>query len=433
MFLAALVLALLILTTPAMLLFDGPIIHGLVIAAAAISVAIVAVRTRPGEAHFLLSLVRPLAIIAAFPAVWLLFQVLPLDAVGLANPIWESAAAALGQSLSGSVSIDPGATLIALARYLSLVGIAFVAAAVAINRKYAEGILYLVTATASLIGLVVCAISLRVFTFLSNSDGSAINAATDIACLGIIFAAASGFHTFERWKMQRLSQGRSTVWRALAFVASLAAIAICCLTVIVAATGEAYFAVTCGSATLAIAVVVRRFRLGPWGYSAIVSVALLVALAAIALQPGDRKMDLTLAFATRASASLIALTQRTLMETSWTGTGAGTYAAILPTYRGVDELAAGTIAPTAAAKIAVEMGRPFFWAILAAAIALATTLLRGASRRGRDSFYSAAGASCIVTIVLLAFGDVTVSSTPVLVTASVVVGIAIAQSKSRSI
>jgi uncharacterized membrane protein len=68
-----------------------------------------------------------------------------------------------------------------------------------------------------------------------------------------------------------------------------------------------------------------------------------------------------------------------------------------------------------------------------AAMALALTLLRGAVRRGRDSFYSMAGASSIVAITLLAFGNMGLFSTPVLVIAAAAVGIAIAQSKSRSI
>jgi uncharacterized membrane protein len=79
------------------------------------------------------------------------------------------------------------------------------------------------------------------------------------------------------------------------------------------------------------------------------------------------------------------------------------------------------------------MGRPFLWVILLAAIALVITLLRGALRRGRDLFYPVAGASCVVVATLLAFGNAALFSTPVLIIAASVVGIAIAQSKSRSI
>jgi len=434
MFPAPLFLAVLILTTPVTLIFDGPIIHGLVTAVAAVLVAIVAVRVRPGEAGFLSTVIRPMAIVAAVPALWMLVQVLPLKTVGLAHPIWESAAAALRRPLAGSISIDPGATLISLARYLSAAAIAFVATAVAVDRRRAEWVLFALTAATTLIALMVLAAGPGGFTFLSNSNGGlAANAATDSATLGVILAAAAALHTLERGKTQRTDRGESTIWFWPVFVACLVAIAICASAVIVGATSQTYFSVACGVATLAVAIVIRRFAFGPWGYSAIVAIALVVAIAAIALQPDIRTVGLTLAFATHAPPPLIAITEHVLAGTSWAGTGAGTFAAILPIYRGIDELAAGPMAPTAAAAIAVELGRPFLWAIVMAAIALAVTLLRGSLQRGRDSLYSAAGASCIVTVTLLAFGNAGLFSTPVLIIAAAVVGIAIAQRKSRTI
>ena len=436
MFIAPIVLALLIISTPVTLIVDGPIVHGLVTAAAATSVASIALQFRPGEAQFLSLLIRPAAIIAACPALWMVFQVLPLNSVGLANPIWESAATALGHSLAGSISIDPGATLISLARYLSFVAIAFVSAALTIDRQRAQACLYLLTAIVSLIALIVLAIVLGGFTFPSNSGGKpVINAATDISCLGVILATATALHAFEtleRRKLQKPDQSGSAVWSRLIFVGSSVAVVISFLAVAVAATAEAYFAVTCGCAALFAAILIRRFRLGPWGYSAIASIALVVAVGIVVPLHGFQKVDLTLAFAVRAPAPLIALTQRTLTETAWWGTGAGTYAAALPIYRGISELTAGPLAPTAAANIAVELGRPFFWAVLAAAMALFITFLSRALKRHRDSFYSIAGAGCIMTISLLAFTNISVLSTPVLVVTSAVIGLAIAQSKSRS-
>ena len=434
MFPAALFLVLLIVTMPAILIFDGLITHGVVVATAAALTAIVGLRTRPGEAVFLSSVIRPIAIVAAFPAMWMLIQVLPLGASGLSHPIWESAAAALGRPLAGSISIDPGATLISLVRYLSMAAIAFVASAVAVDRHRAEWILFALTIATTLIGLLILTASLGGLTVFSGyDDSSARIAASDSATLGIILAAAGAFHALERGNLRAEDQRRSAGSFQLAFVACLGAAAICSLAVFVSATRQTYFAATCGIATLIIAIVIRRFRFGPWGYSAIVSAALVIAFAAVALQPGGRTMDLTVAFAAQAPKPLIAVTQRVLAETSWVGTGAGTFAAILPIYRDIDELGIAPVSPTAAAAIAVEMGRPFLWAVLIAAIALAVTLMRGALRRGRDSFYSTAGASCAVATMLLAFGNAGVFSTPVLVIAAAAVGIAIAQSKSRSI
>jgi hypothetical protein len=430
MFPAPLFLVLLIVTTPAFIIFDGPIVHGLVTAAAAVSVAIVAFRIRVGEASSLTTVIRPVAIVAVVPAVWMLIQLLPLKIIGLANPIWESTAAALGSPLSGSISIDPGDTLISLTRYLSVAAIAFVAAAVAVDRRRAEWTLIALTVAATLIALMVLTAGVGGFAFFSDG-GPAGHAATDSAGLGVILAVAATFHMFESGRAQPPGQRRLARWHWLTFVACLIAVAICSVAVIVGATSQAYFAVACGVATLAVVVVTRRFNFGPWGYSAIISVALVVAIAAIAPRIGSRTMDLTLAFAARAPAPLIAVTQRVLTETGWAGTGAGTFAAILPIYQDLDELATGSAAPTTAAAIAVEMGRPFLWAILLAAIALVVMLLRGALQRRRDSFYSTAGASCLVAAMLLAFGNAALFSTPVLIIVAAIIGIAIAQSKSR--
>ncbi len=424
------ILVLLIFATPLTIIFDGPIVQGLIAAVAAVSVAIVAVRIRPGEAGFLSTLIWPMAAVAAVPAIWMLVQMMPMQSVGLAHPIWNSAAAALGKPLAGSISIDTGTTLISLVRYLSTIAIVFVSAAVGIDRRRAEWVLFALTAATTLVAVVALAINLGVLTIPGFGGGGQADATeTAIACLGAIFATAAAFLTSERKKPQVQTNSNSL----LAFVASLSALAICLLVVVIGATGQAYFAVVCGLATLVIAVIIRRFDLGPWGIAAIISIALLVATAVVAFQLSGRTSELTLAFASHAPAPLIAVTQRILADMGWAGSGAGTFAAVLPIYQGIDELTTGQNAPTAAAAIAIEMGRPFFWATLLAATALVLILLRGALRRQRDSFYAMAGAGCVVTNALLAFGNPALLSTPIAILTAAVVGLGIAQSKSRLI
>ena len=428
MFFTLFILVLLIFAAPITVILNEPIIPGLLAAAAAMSVAIVGLRIPSGEARFLSAVVRPVAAIAAIPAIWMLIQATPLPSHGLAHSIWKSAGAALGLPLAGSISIDPGATLIAFVRYLSAIAFAFVAAAVAIDRLRAEWVFFALTITTTVIALMALAVSLD-FVILGSADAEQARiAATDCAGLGILFAAAAALHTFEREKPLRADQTGPWVWPMV--VAWLVALAICMLALIVGATGSTYFAVICGVTTLVVAITVQRFSIGPWGIAAIISIAVLIVIAAIAFEPNTRTLDLTLAFATQVPAPLIAVTQRVLSEASWAGTGAGTFAAVLPIYRDIDG-GTGSIAPTAAATIVVEMGRPFFWAILAAAIALALTLLRGALRRHRDLIYSITGASCLVAITLLSFGNAALLSTPLALIGAVAIGVAIAQSKSR--
>jgi hypothetical protein len=433
MFPAPILLYLLLVTTPASLVYDGPISHGLIIAVAAVLVAIVALRIRPREAGFLIMLIRPAAIVAAVPMLWIVIQVLPLNISWLVHPIWKSAATALGRPIAGSISIDPGLTLIALARYLSLAAIAFVTAAIAIDRHRAGWILFALTVATTLSALTLLAAGRGDLTFLSDNAALAASyAATDCAALGVILAVAAALHMFEGGNAGA-DPRHSAVWLWSTFAACFIAYAICCFALIFGATSEAYFAVACGLAVLAAAFIVRQFHLGPWGLSAVISVALVVAIAALLFQSNNQSMSLMLGFATRAPEPMLALTQRILTETNWVGAGAGTFAAVLPIYRDIDELGTGAIPPTAVAAITVEMGWPFFGATLMAAIVFVIVLLRGAARRGRDSTYSVAGASCVVSTALLAFGNAGLFSTPASVITAVIVGVAIAQSKGRSI
>ena len=169
----------------------------------------------------------------------------------------------------------------------------------------------------------------------------------------------------------------------LAFVLCLTALAACSLAVIKYATSGAYFALAFGVVAFVLAIIIRRFQLDIWGYLAIVATIVVVVVAAVAVWPGDRVPDLTLAFATSPQSPMVGLTRRILNETGWLGSGAGTFAAILPIYRDINELAAGNFAPTAAAAIAIEMGKPFFWAAITSAVALIVVLLRGAASRGK--------------------------------------------------
>ncbi len=425
-----LILVLLILATPVTIIFDGPIIQGLVAAVAAIMAGVVALRIRPGEAGFLSTVIRPMALIAAVPAIWMLIQIMPLQSVGFAHPIWESAAAALGKPLAGTISVDPGDTVVSFVRYLSAIAIAFVAAAAAIDRRRAEWVLIALTVATTSIALIALAANLGAFAFVSFGSGQVRVAATNCAGLGVIFASAAALHTYERGNTRRSDS--SITWSSPTIPACVVALTICSLAVVTGATSQTYFAIVCSLATLAVAVMIRRFSFGPWGIAAVISIALFVVIAAIA-QANSRTVALTLAFATQAPARLIALTQRILTESNWTGTGAGTFAAVLPIYRNIDELAIGDVAPTAAAAIAVEMGRPFFWATMLAAIVLIVALMRGALRRQRDSFYSVAGASCIVAVALLSFGNSALLGTTFLIIVAVAIGMAVAQSKSRLI
>jgi hypothetical protein len=319
-----------------------------------------------------------------------------------------------------------------MAKYLSVVAVAFVAAAVAIDRHRAEWLLFAQTTSTALIALVIVAAHFGIPTIASvDGAGLTTDAATDCAGLGVIVSITAVFQTADRTQSRGTKKDGSATWSRLILVGCAVAFALCCWAIILSAKTQTYFAVTCGIATLIIVVVIRRFHLGPWGYSAIAAIVSVSAIAAVSLQASSQTFGLMLAFTSQGSPPLVALTQRILAGTPWAGTGAGTFAALLPIYRDINEIATGPLAPNAVAAIAIEMGRPFLLAAAIAIVGLTFMLLRGAVRRSRDFSYSTVGASCVVTIALLAFGNAGVLSNALAIIAATIIGAGIAQSKSR--
>jgi hypothetical protein len=309
----------------------------------------------------------------------------------------------------------------------------FVATAVTIDRRRAKWILFALTTATAVTALMMLAIGSGDAAQLNVRDRAlSIVAATDSAVLGIILAIAAALQNLEGANDPSPDRDSGGLF-LLIFVLCLAALATCSLAVFRYATSGAYIALAFGLATFVVAIIVRRFQFDVWGYLAIGATLVVAAVATIALWLGDRIADLTLTFATSPQSPSVVLTRRILAETSWLGSGAGTFAAVMPIYRDINELAVGDVAPTAAAQIAIEMGKPFLWAAIIGAIALIIILLHGAARRRRDFLYPIAGASCVVAMIVLAFTNHGVFNTSVLVIAVVTIGLAIAQRKSQSI
>jgi hypothetical protein len=80
----------------------------------------------------------------------------------------------------------------------------------------------------------------------------------------------------------------------------------------------------------------------------------------------------------------------------------------------------------------VEFGEPVLWVAVLAMIGIIIALLRGALQRGRDGFYPAAGASCVLALTLLAFANPGLLTSSLSITAPTALGLALAQSKSRT-
>jgi hypothetical protein len=421
----------LILIAPAIAFVDGAIPQGLVAGALAVALAAVARTMRPGEFGHFEKLVRPLALIAAIPALWMLFQVIPLP-LSWAHPIWASAQTALNEPISGRLTIDSAQTLMGLGHYLCALAMAFVAAAVTIDRERAELLLSVLAGVTTVMAILLFAVHFNGSRVFGAAIGSAPRAAmTAASAFGTIIGAGSAIRTFERYETRRSSADIPFAKFLSSFAASIVAMAICGLAVITAAPVPVIFAAACGFALLTLIVVVRRLALGPL-VSVTFGVTAVVAAVAIAESwSGGSSSNWTLHFAGPLPPALASAIQRMLIDTGVTGIGAGNFAALLPLYGGDEDQILLQGAPTTAAAIAIELGRPALWSLLALASMIIVPLLHGALRRGRDSFYAAAAASCAVVAMLEVFTDASLIQASLGIIAPAILGLGLAQSVRR--
>jgi hypothetical protein len=427
---ALFVLIAVIVASPTILLFDGPATHTLVTGTTAAGIAIVSGAMRSGETIFFLSFARPAALLAALPALWMLIQIVPLGL--FPHPIWASAQATLGHPIFGSISIDAGSGVQALGRYLTVAGIGFWSAATAVDRQRAERILFaLVAATALTSAIALAGRALAFGDF--EKPGFAFAQAADCIVIGLVVTAAAIVRTWERYETRHANPGRSVRTLAGTFAACLAAFALCMASLLVLAPKSAFLAASCGIGSLAAVVLIRRLGLGRWGIAAICVAAGVAATVVAATNSEVATRDLSLALATPSSDAPASTARRILADAPILGTGAGTFAAIAPIYHDIDEPISFATAPTLTAAIAIELGRPVLFFLVLVAGGAVVLLLGAALRRGRDSFYAAAGAGTIIALLILAFTNAGLLGTPPAIIAAATLGLALAQCKSRAV
>lgn len=426
MFTAQLILVLLVGISPIMLFTDGPTIHGVLAGLAAAGIAVVSVTMRPGETKFLVSLLRRAALFAAIPILWIAIQLLPLGPI--ANPIWSSAEAALGHPLHGSISIDFGATVMALGFYLSAAAVSLLAAAVAVERQRAVWVLFALVGATVVIALIV--LTEDIGGWVGGDLAAALSERTqaiDCAAIGAIVAAAAGVRALER--STGLPRPRRSV---VALLLTCTALVICALSLFFGSANAVMLATGYGVGVVIVVAAVRRLGLGPLGLIAAAVLGVGAATLLIASEPGLRTQGLAFAFAVPAPTALISASQRALNDAQWLGTGAGTFAALMPIYREINQPAMST-PPTAVIALAIELGWPMVVLIVAMVLAIIFILLRASLQRGRDSFYPAAGGGVLISFLLLSFINAGMLGSAAVVLISTTLGLALAQSKGRTI
>jgi hypothetical protein len=407
---------------PAIVTVGGPALPYLILLLLAPGLILVSLKLGPGEAEHMSKIVsRPFLLAAAFPAVLMIIQILPLPF--LANPVWTSVSPGFRHGITGSISVDVGATSIALVRYLSAVGMVLLAAAVAVNRERAESILIGATAATVFISF-----ACLLHDLFGLNVVVALDEARDCACLGVILSAACAILVFERHETRRSNSSQARKKFSVSMGACLTAFVFCAGAVAATRSGSLAFAAGSGLLTFIAVAAIRRWALGRLGAAAIGITAAVVAAALVTVAAGDP--DPRFAFVKKDPVS-IELTQRILSDAPFFGDGAGSFTALLPVYQ-TSNLDSPTVeAVTSAAKLSIEMGKAMLWIAILGTSAAVFILLRGASRRGRDSFYAAAAGACLVTLMNLAFVNVGLSGSAMALLSAAIFGLGLIQSKGR--
>jgi hypothetical protein len=422
---AFIMLTSLIALMPALVMVDGILANGVVSAIVAVAMMTVVLTLDTSELNRFSRLLGPTAFIVLFiPCLWMLLQVLPISIRSLANPIWVSTATALDQPFVGAISLDISATLLSLARYCAILAAAFVTATVTLDKQRAESVLTLLTGIAALIAAELIGYNLGYLRLPGYEHLGERADATIIAIIGFILSCATTIRAYEH--LDRTRHRKSRMMAIVAASASMAALFICLSAILISGDPVLFLAALFGAGIPIAVLAIRRWRLGPLGQAGIAALAAVAVFGFFAAVPAKNDADPILALSTQGQISSI---ERMLSDAKWGGSGAGSFEALLPIYR---DTADSLEIPTAAAIIAIEMGRPFLWICVIVALMGASTLFRRALLRGRDYVYPSAGAGCIVALLISLFAnDGILGLTPSLMI-SVVCGLAFAQSKSAS-
>jgi hypothetical protein len=414
---------------PAIVTVDGPLLPYLIPFLLASGLILVSVKLPAREAQHMSEVVsRPYILGAALPAVLMIIQILPLPF--LANPVWTSVSPGFRNGITGSISVDVGATAIALVNYLSAAGMLLLTAAVAINRNRAESVLIGTTAVAVFIALACLLQDLFVEGLFGINILAHRESAHIIASLGVTLSAACGLLVFERHETRGAPNGSAKRKLLISSVACLTSFVICALAIVIMKSGSVMFAAGSGLLTFVAVAAIRRWALGRLGAAAIGITAAVIGATLVTVAASDP--DPRFAFVKKGAAT-IELSQRILNDAPFFGYGAGTFSALLPIYQSGNASSRVVEPVTAAAKFSIEMGKALLWLAIPAASVAVFHLLHGAARRGRDSFYAAAAGACLVTLMIETFIFSSLSgSAPVLLSAAVF-GLGLIQSKSRAV
>ena len=373
---------------------------------------------------------KPLALAAILPAAWIVMQIVPVPPGSIENPVWRSAAAAVPGTASGHLSIDLGFTLRALFRYLGLISLAFTTTVLTRNRDRADTILFAICAITTFgAGELLWSAGLSISN-LGRRPADLLDSLVATTAFGAILNAAFVVRTMEHYATRPRRQAPSRAYPGMMLFGIFGGI-ICLIDLICFTSADTLIAAASGLMVIGLAVVIRRLGLGrstlaTVGLATLVAWSGVIALRFAATPP----VSPLLRFAKAGSIEADAPVLRLIADATWAGSGVGSYQALAAIHRDSSG-APGDRPINTVTSVLLEWGGLGMVAMLVLPLQLVIVLVRGALSRGRDSFYAAAAAACVVTAVLETYCDTSLGDISVQILAAISSGLGLAQTTGR--
>lgn len=418
----AISLSLPLLGWPVMFVAAGSLV---VMALIVASIAVPASRLEIGTTSL-----RFASLLAVTIGLGILLQVVPLKSTGLAHPLWSAMGAAVGQPVIGYITVDAARTVVALAKYLVIVGAALAVALTCVNQRRSgqmiSGLAWLLAIFAA-----ICLVKMQVHGF-SSVDGDTLVVAdwVNLSRLSLLMAAAI---VLQRLQLRRSSrkrlppQQRRNYLRRL--VPAIGLVALFSVPLIVLWPRASVIPLVCGASILLTVLLIDRTRSGVGGtLFAIILMICTLWLSGIASGiVGPRSIAWV-----EGSEHDVATAAGIFHDFRWFGSGAGTYSQLIPIYMGAQDGGSGLFdAPPTVLSLLIELGIPLTLLTGMLAVALAWTLISTIVQSRRDYSQAILACSVLVYVVACAFTPGMSLSFPTMIVAAVMIGLGLAQAQRR--